>query len=191
MSKNDSVMTAKCWMLAGFAVFVLSLVTCHQAFAYSPNITITPFEIEIRQSYVRTIIRLQEDKEGDELYEDLEYRMAVLSQCGAYRIYQAGQADTEELNIFRFTQGAKLVTHFILLAMAIEDTLGIEHADVDFLNSGISGATMQLVAQFTTMLSENNPNITSKQRAETRQNMDSTCLNRDARVEGREWDLTK
>ncbi len=183
MSKNDSIMKAKCWMLGGFAVLVLSLVTCHNAFGYDDT-GITPYQIQLRQSYTDSHNRYLEDKEQEELLEEAAYKLRSLSQCAVYRMLQGIRADNVRLRDHRTKQGVKLLDHFLLYSMALEDVVGIDNFDADMVVEGLEGNSRKIAESMATLFE---PDINP----ETLQNVDATCMNADSLAEGREWNILK
>ena len=181
MSKNDSIMKAKCWMLAGFAVLVLSLVTCHTAFAYNDT-GISDDQIKLRQSYFESFNRMLDDKEPDEVLEEAAYKLRTLSQCAVYRLLQGQRADNVRLSDFRTTQGAKLLNHFLLYSQALEDVVGIAEFNADEMITALEANSTNLGASMATLFETDiDP--------ETLRNVDGTCMNADSLIEGREWNV--
>jgi len=183
MSKNNTVMKAKMWMLSGFAVLVLSLVTCHKAFGYDDT-GISPYQIQLRQSYIDSHNRYLEDKEQDELLEEAAYKLRSLSQCAVYRMLQGQRADNVRLRDHRMKQGVKLLDHFLLYSMALEDVVGIENFDADMMVEGLEGNSKTIGASMATLFE---PDIDP----ETLRNVDAVCMDADSLAEGREWNIRK
>jgi len=181
---DSKVMKAKMWMLAGGIALVLMLVTCHTVFA--AEITLTPLQAKVYQSYVRTIERIAEDKELEDLTEDLTHRLSLMGQCGAFRAYQAREAQgNHELQQFRIIQGTKLLDHFGMLTLAIA-TYNEEEVNVVQLQQQVQSQTIGMVKQFTAMLMEGADN-----RDEVYDNVSYTCDQESAKVEGREHTVMK
>jgi hypothetical protein len=184
MSKNPTVMKAKMWMLSVFAVIVILVATCHTAFAYDDQ-GISANEILLRQSYIDSNNHALDNKEKDELAEEGAYKLVVFSNCAVYRIMQAQAADNIPLREHRMKQGNKLLNHFVMYAMSLEDVLGVETIDADLKSEEVEREASVISNSLRVLFA----NDLSKELVERKRNMDNVCMDIDSLVEGREWNV--